>query len=440
MSLTVVGSIAFDSVRTPFGERDRMLGGAAVHFSLAASFFTEVRPVGPVGDDFGDERVRGARGPRRASPTTSSGSPAASPSSGAATTSTTSTSPTPRTPSSASSPSSSRSSPRPRGRPTPSSSPTSSPTCSARCAPSASGARFCGLDSMNLWIETARDSLVAAIAEVDCLVAQRRRDPPADRRVEPGPRRPRGDGAWARARSSPSRASTAPRSSPRDGFFALPGLPARGRPRPDRRRRQLRRRLPRLPRQPRQGELDDACLRRAMGYGTVLASFNVEEFGTERVSRLTREEIDERFETLRAMTQFEALPAPPSSPRVAARASGQARQTAILGGLQIQTARGGVMATEQQIRDAAADGGASHRHRVADRHRQPHRQDLRAADHRRHRARHGPAPDQGRRGRIRDDVLRPGLHQHRLLPLLDHLHRRRRGDPRTPRLLDRAAL
>ena len=53
MSLTVVGSIAFDSVRTPFGERERMLGGTAVHFSLAASFFTEVRPVGPVGEDFG---------------------------------------------------------------------------------------------------------------------------------------------------------------------------------------------------------------------------------------------------------------------------------------------------------------------------------------------------------------------------------------------------
>src|SRR5260221_646979 len=43
MSLTVVGSIAFDAVKTPFGERERMLGGAAVHFSLAASFFTEVR-------------------------------------------------------------------------------------------------------------------------------------------------------------------------------------------------------------------------------------------------------------------------------------------------------------------------------------------------------------------------------------------------------------
>ena len=57
MALTVVGSIAFDSVRTPFGERERMLGGSAVHFALAASFFTEVRVVGPVGDDFGDEQL-----------------------------------------------------------------------------------------------------------------------------------------------------------------------------------------------------------------------------------------------------------------------------------------------------------------------------------------------------------------------------------------------
>ena len=52
-------------------------------------------------------------------------------------------------------------------------------------------------------------------------------------------------------------------------------------------------------------ELGDEELRRAMGYGTVLASFNVEEFGTERVARLSREEIDERLEQLRAMTSFE---------------------------------------------------------------------------------------------------------------------------------------
>jgi len=57
MSVTVVGSIAFDAVKTPFGERERMLGGAAVHFALAASFFDEVRVVGPVGDDFGDAEL-----------------------------------------------------------------------------------------------------------------------------------------------------------------------------------------------------------------------------------------------------------------------------------------------------------------------------------------------------------------------------------------------
>ena len=49
----------------------------------------------------------------------------------------------------------------------------------------------------------------------------------------------------------------------------------------------------------------DAALRRAMAYGTVLASFNVEEFGTERVARLTEAEIAERYDELRAMTHFE---------------------------------------------------------------------------------------------------------------------------------------
>jgi sugar/nucleoside kinase (ribokinase family) len=57
MSITVVGSIAFDAVRTPFGERERMLGGAASHFALAASMLAEVNLVGPVGDDFGEAEM-----------------------------------------------------------------------------------------------------------------------------------------------------------------------------------------------------------------------------------------------------------------------------------------------------------------------------------------------------------------------------------------------
>jgi sugar/nucleoside kinase (ribokinase family) len=52
MSLLVVGSVAFDAVETPHGKVDRMIGGAATYFSVAASFFTHVNLVGVVGEDF----------------------------------------------------------------------------------------------------------------------------------------------------------------------------------------------------------------------------------------------------------------------------------------------------------------------------------------------------------------------------------------------------
>jgi len=55
MSLVVVGSVAYDGVETPHGRVDRMLGGAATYISLAASYFTRVRIVAVVGDDFAQE-------------------------------------------------------------------------------------------------------------------------------------------------------------------------------------------------------------------------------------------------------------------------------------------------------------------------------------------------------------------------------------------------
>ena len=64
-----------------------------------------------------------------------------------------------------------------------------------------------------------------------------------------------------------------------------------------------------------------ATLRRAMTYGSVMASFNVEEFGTERVQRLTHDEINERFEEFRRMTHFEAVPVAQGVLRVHARRS-----------------------------------------------------------------------------------------------------------------------
>ncbi len=305
MSLTVVGSIAFDAVKTPFGERERMLGGAAVHFSLAASFFTEVRPVGPVGEDFGAEhfevleqrgiltedieRVEGGRSffwrgryeydlNVAHTEDTQLGvfaefEPKLSDSSRAADTLFLANI-----------------------------QPDLQRRVRSQCA-----AGFSGLDSMNLWIETAKDSLTSAIAEVDCLVVN-------DAEI----RQLTGESNLARAARAVMemgpRAVVAKQGEygaalfTRESFFALPGFPLED------------------VRDPTgagdsfaggffgyldgtDGDLDEAALRRAMGYGTVLASFNVEEFGTERVSRLTRAEIDERFETLRGMTQFEGLAA-----------------------------------------------------------------------------------------------------------------------------------
>ena len=57
MPVLVVGSVAFDSIETPFGARQEVVGGAATYFALAASYFTRVQVVGAVGDDFGPEHM-----------------------------------------------------------------------------------------------------------------------------------------------------------------------------------------------------------------------------------------------------------------------------------------------------------------------------------------------------------------------------------------------
>src|SRR5271170_7722997 len=64
LAITVVGSVAFDTVETPAGRIDRTLAGAATYFSLAASYFTDVRVIAVVGEDFTEreEAVFAARG------------------------------------------------------------------------------------------------------------------------------------------------------------------------------------------------------------------------------------------------------------------------------------------------------------------------------------------------------------------------------------------
>ena len=100
--------------------------------------------------------------------------------------------------------------------------------------------------------------------------------------------------------------------------------------------------------------------------------------------------------------------------------------------------RGRTMSTEtddEGRRRRRSPGRARH----AVRHRQPHRSQLRDRDHRRHGALDRLPPDQGRRRRLRADDLRPGVHEHRVVSLGDHLPRRRGRRPRVPRLPDRAA-
>ncbi len=58
MGLLVVGSVAFDSVKTPYGEAREVLGGSAVYCAVAASFLTKVRMIAVVGEDFGDGPLR----------------------------------------------------------------------------------------------------------------------------------------------------------------------------------------------------------------------------------------------------------------------------------------------------------------------------------------------------------------------------------------------
>jgi cytidine kinase len=305
MSLVVVGSIAFDSVHTPFGERERMLGGSAVHFSLAASFFTEVRIVGPVGDDFGEEqqavlRERGIntddvehiaggrtffwRGHYDFDLNTAH---------------------TDETQLNVFGEFEPKLSPESKGCRTLFLA-NIQPELQQRVRSQCASASLAGLDSMNLWIETARESLVKAISGVDIVLmndAELRmltEEPNILRAARSvmgmGPRMVIAkQGEYGAALYTD------------DGVFALPAYPletvidptgagdsfAGGF-------------LGYLDAHP--GDVAEQTLRRAMTYGSVMASFNVEEFGTARVGRLTTDEINRRFDEFCAMTHIETLP------------------------------------------------------------------------------------------------------------------------------------
>ena len=308
MSITVVGSVAFDALETPFGKRDRILGGAATHFSLAASFFDEVRVVGVVGDDFGPEefavlhgrgintedieRVEGAKSffwsgkyelDLDAAQTLDTQLNCFA-----------------------------------EFDPKPSPAALSSPVLflaniqpdlqrgvREQCA-----AKLCALDSMNYWINTVPDALKNTISLVDCVLLNETelRTLTGEWNLVAAARQIRELGPPIVVAKQGQYGAAVYTES---GYFSVPSYPLENAVDPTGAGDAFAGGF--LGYLATHGaELTDTTVRCALVYGSVLASFNVEDFGSERVIRLTHEEIEERFYEFKKMTHFEPLPARPA--------------------------------------------------------------------------------------------------------------------------------
>jgi sugar/nucleoside kinase (ribokinase family) len=306
VAVTVVGSIAFDHVRTPFGEHPRLLGGAATHFALAASFFDPVSVVGCVGDDFTDEHMAelGTRG--------------------------TDTAGVERVPGGKTFfwrgeygwDLNSRDTLETQLNVFEHFQPKLSdeargcdvlflaniqPGLQGRVREACEGARLVALDSMDLWIETARDELVDVISGVDCVVLN-------DAELRQLTEAPNLIAAAHAVMAMGPRLVVAKQGEygaalvTERGFFALPAYPLESVVDPTGAGDTfaggllgyLARHLDELG--------DDQVLRRGMAYGTALASFNVGEFGVEGVRDLDPERVHERVAELADFTRFEHAP------------------------------------------------------------------------------------------------------------------------------------
>jgi sugar/nucleoside kinase (ribokinase family) len=306
MSLTVVGSIAFDAVKTPSGSRDRMLGGAATHFSLAASFFDEVRPVGPVGDDFGPEDIEVLR------------------------TRGTVTDDVEHVPGGKTFFWAGEYHDNLNSRQTletslnvfedfqPKLSPAAQecdvlflaniqPDLQLSVREQCTNARFVAMDSMDFWINSAREALERTIRSVDCLILN-------DQELEQLTGKATTVAAatellgWGLKAVVSKHGKYGAALFTEEGVFSLPAYPLAQVVDPTGAGDSFAGGFVGYVAAQRDEPLAHDLFMRAMAYGTALASFNVEEFGTERVTRLTTDEVTERVAELHRMTQFELAP------------------------------------------------------------------------------------------------------------------------------------
>ena len=307
MSILVVGSVAFDNITTPSGSVENILGGAATHFALAASFFTEVRVVAVVGDDFTAEhenvlKKRGidTRGIERASGKTFRWGGRYTDNLNEAKTDFTELNVfeqfQPKIP-------------REYADTQFLFLANIHPSLQAAVRHEMDGVRLTGGDTMNFWINKTPRELVEMLKLVNVLlindteakmIAHETNLPRAAQKVlalgpqalvikhgEYGATIFFREGAFGIGRH-PFRAPSLPIEEVKDptgagdsfagGFMGYIAS---------------------------QGDINREVLKRALFYGGVMGSFTVERFGTERLQELTREEIDARFQVFRELTHLE---------------------------------------------------------------------------------------------------------------------------------------
>ncbi len=307
MSILVVGSVAFDDVTSPSGSVKNILGGAATYFALAASYFTDVRVVGVVGEDFGPQEEKvfhdhkiDIRGLERAKGKTFRWGGTYTDNLNEAKTDYTDLNVfqtfQPRIPKAYED--------------------TDflflaniQPTLQANVRRSMNGVRLTGCDTMNYWIKGTPGELAETLKLVNVLLindtetkmlAQETNLPRAAHKVlamgpqalvikhgEYGATIFFREGAFGIGRH-PFRAPALPIEEVKDptgagdsfagGFMGYVAS---------------------------QNDVNREVLKRALFYGGVMGSFAVERFGTERLQSLTREEIDARFQIFRELTHLE---------------------------------------------------------------------------------------------------------------------------------------
>ena len=303
MSLTVVGSVAFDALETPFGKRDKVLGGAATHFGLSASFFADVNAVGVVGGDFSEAEWEVFRRHHINTKDIEVADGKTFFWSGRYDydMNTAHTLDTQLNVFETFDPKLSENSRNAEFVFLANIQPTLQLGVRKQCA----NAKFVAMDTMNYWIASVKDELLETIKSVDCIVindaeARQLTDEPS---IYKAAKQILDLGLKAVVIKRGEYGATL---FTKDGYFATPAYPLESVFDPTGAGDTFAGGF--MGYLASQKEVNDATLRRAMIYGSVMASFNVEKFGTERVDELTYPEINQRFKDFKQMTHFDEIP------------------------------------------------------------------------------------------------------------------------------------